>query len=218
MLARLDPGLLDSLWFPLAELDKPTVRKLAAEAKLSVADKPESQDLCFLAGVPGPDLLQRRGLSSEPGPIVDTEGTILGRHNGHHLFTVGQRKGIGVAATEPLYVIKKDARTNTVTVGPRSELGTQTVHLENLKLHRPAEEVTHVKLRYRSDPIPANCQLPTPANCQPPTANLSTPFEAATPGQTAVLLRHDAVIGCATIADGSNTVLVSLPLATPTHV
>jgi tRNA-specific 2-thiouridylase len=210
MLARLDPALLDRLWFPLAELDKPAVRKLAAEARLSVADKPESQDLCFLAGVPGPDLLRRRGLAERRGSIVDTTGNELGTHMGHHLFTIGQRKGIGVSAPEPLYVVRKDARTNTVTVGGKHELETTTVPLENLTLHRSADEVTHVKLRYRSEPIP--CQLQT-ANCQ-----LITPFEAATPGQTAVLLRHGAVIGWGTIADPANTVPFSLPLAASAHV
>jgi tRNA-specific 2-thiouridylase len=212
MLARLDPGLLDRLWFPLAEIDKPTVRRLAARAKLSVAEKPESQDLCFLSGVPGPELLQRRGLKAQPGDIIDSGGTVLGTHNGHHLFTVGQRKGIGIAASGPLYVISKDARTNTITVGPKSELNTETVHVTDLLLHRPAEQVTHVKLRYRSDPIEAR------VDCQPSTVDLNEPFAGATPGQTAVLLRHDSVIGCATIAEPSNTVPVSLPLATPAHV
>jgi tRNA-specific 2-thiouridylase len=210
MLARLDPALLDRLWFPLAELDKPTVRKLAAEARLSVADKPESQDLCFLAGVPGPALLARRGLAERPGAIKDTAGNTLGTHRGHHLFTVGQRKGIGVAAEQPLYVIEKDAATNTITVGRKHELKTQTIHLDPVELHRPADEVTHVKLRYRSEPVP--CHL-SPATC-----HLAAPFEAATPGQTAVFLRHDAVIGWGTIADPSNTVPVSLPLAASAHV
>jgi tRNA-specific 2-thiouridylase len=210
MLARLDPDLLDRLWFPLAELDKPAVRALAAEARLSVADKPESQDLCFLAGVPGPDLLKRRGLEGKPGEIKDTSGTTLGTHDGHHLFTIGQRKGIGVSAPEPLYVVRKDARTNTVTVGRKNELETTSVALENLTLHRPAEEVTHVKLRYRSEPIP--CQL------QMDDCRLAAPFEAATPGQTAVLLRHGAVVGWGTIADGSNKVPISLPLAASAHV
>jgi tRNA-specific 2-thiouridylase len=219
MLARLNPELLDSLWFPLAELAKPRVRALAKEAKLSVAEKPESQDLCFLAGMPGPDLLRRRGLQSRPGPIVDSDGNELGTHNGHHLFTVGQRKGIGVSAPEPLYVIHKDARTNTVTVGPKSELKTQTIHLENLVLHRPAEQVTHVKLRYRSDPISAVCRLPTTADCGLPSAHLDDPFEAATPGQTAVLLRNDEIIGWGMIVQPSNTVHLALPLArTPAHV
>jgi tRNA-specific 2-thiouridylase len=220
MLARLDPALLDRLWFPLAELDKSAVRKLAAEARLSVAEKPESQDLCFLAGVPGPDLLSRRGLSERPGSIVDTDGNELGAHMGHHLFTVGQRKGIGISAEHPLYVIEKNAQTNTVTVGPKEALRTQTIHLDPIELHRPAEEVTHVKLRYRSTPVACTLtpQSATREPRQSAICNLESTFEAATPGQTAVLLRHNAVIGWATISDPSNTVPVPLPMAAPANV
>jgi tRNA-specific 2-thiouridylase len=221
MLARLDPELLDRLWFPLAELDKPTVRKLAKEARLAVAEKPESQDLCFLAGVQANDLLRRRGLDNRPGDIVDMDGRILGSHTGHHQFTIGQRRGLGVSATEPLYVIDKDPTTNRVTVGPKHALTTQTVQLEDLTLHRPAEQVTHVKLRYRSDPIPCNLQSaihPQPATRNPQSVELDAPFEAVTPGQTAVLLRHDTIVGCATIADRSNTVPTLLPLAASAHV
>jgi tRNA-specific 2-thiouridylase len=214
MLARLDPGTLDRLWFPLAELEKPRVRELAAEASLAVADKPESQDLCFLAGVPAPDLLHRRGVEDTPGDIVDADGNRLGAHDGHHHFTIGQRKGIGVSAPEPLYVIHKDASTNRVTVGPRKSLQTTTVHLEDVRLHRPADQVTHVKLRYRSDPIPATVGR----HRSRVTVELDEPFAGATPGQTAVLLRDQAVIGSATIADPSNTVRVTLPLARTAHV
>ncbi len=218
MLARLDPAILDRLWFPLADLEKPAVRELARRARLAVAEKPESQDLCFLAGIEASDLLRRRGVGGRPGEIVDMDGRKLGTHGGHHLFTIGQRRGLGVSATEPLYVIDKDPTTNTVTVGPKSALKTTTVHLEDLLLRRPAEQVTHVKLRYRSEPVPANCELPTSANGQLPTANLATPFEGVTPGQTAVLMRHDKVVGCATIADPSHTVPILLPLAASPHV
>jgi tRNA-uridine 2-sulfurtransferase len=212
MLARLDPAILDRLWFPLAELDKPSVRKLAAEAQLAVAEKPESQDLCFLAGIQANDLLRRRGVDARPGQIVDLNGRILGTHAGQHLFTIGQRKGLGISSSEPLYVIDKDPTTNTVTVGPKSALKTQTIHLDDIKLYRPAEEVTHIKLRYRSEPVEAT------VDSQLSTVDLATPFEAATPGQTAVLLRHNTVIGCATIAEPSNTVFTLLPLAAPAHV
>jgi tRNA-uridine 2-sulfurtransferase len=212
MLARLNPSILDRLWFPLAELDKPAVRKLAAEAQLAVAEKPESQDLCFLAGIQANDLLRRRGLSGTEGDIVDMNGTKLGTHMGHHHFTVGQRRGLGVSSTEPLYVIDKDPRTNTVTVGPKHALKTQTVHLDPVTLHRSADQVTHVKLRYRSDPVPAD------VNCQLSTVNLEAPFDGVTPGQTAVLLSNATVVGWGTIAEPSNTVPVLLPLAVPAHV
>jgi tRNA-uridine 2-sulfurtransferase len=212
MLARLAPATLERLWFPLAELDKPRVRELAAEARLAVADKPESQDLCFLAGIAASDLLRRRGVAERPGDIVDSDGNMLGTHAGHHLFTVGQRRGIRVASAEPLYVLRKDPRTNTITVGPKHELPTTTVRLENLTLYRPAHEVTHAKLRYRSDPVP--CHLPPAAR----DLALEEQFTAAAPGQTAALMRDGQIVGWGTIADSSNTVSVTLPLATSAHV
>ena len=123
MLCALAPASLARMRFPLGELTKPAVRALAAEAELPVASKADSQDLCFLAGTGRAAFLARHGGARErPGEIVDRGGRVLGRHRGHHGFTVGQRKGIGVAAPEPLYVLATDARTNRVTVGARAEL------------------------------------------------------------------------------------------------
>src|SRR5436305_14245155 len=99
MLARLAPAQLERLWFPLAELEKPEVRRLAEAAGLSVAKKPESQDLCFLAGVKRTDLLDRlRKTTPKRGEVVTTDGRVLARHDGLDRFTVGQRRGIGAAA------------------------------------------------------------------------------------------------------------------------
>src|SRR5579884_2477742 len=110
MLAALAPAALRRMRFPLGELTKPQVRALAAEAGLPVAAKPDSQDLCFLAGTDRARFLARHGgLFDRPGAVVDRNGTLLAEHSGHHGFTVGQRKGIGVAAPEPLYVLDKDA-------------------------------------------------------------------------------------------------------------
>jgi tRNA-specific 2-thiouridylase len=193
VLARLRPDALRRIWFPLGELEKPRVRALARDAGLSVADKPESQDLCFLAGTGQPDFLRRHGrVDDEPGAIVDEQGTTRGHHSGHQRFTVGQRRGIGIAGSEPLYVIDKDADSNTITVGPRRSLETTTVPLEDVTLYRPAGEVTHVKLRYRSEPVA--CGLRSAA-CE-----LDEPVRGAAPGQTACLMRGDTVIGCGTIA------------------
>ncbi len=98
VLARLTAGELARLGFPLGELEKPEVRELARAAGLPVADKRESQDLCFLAGTSGPDFIRRHGEPAREGEIVDRAGRVLGTHGGHHRFTVGQRRGIGVAA------------------------------------------------------------------------------------------------------------------------
>jgi tRNA-uridine 2-sulfurtransferase len=193
MLAALSRASLARLRFPLGELTKPEVRALAREHGLPVAGKPDSQDLCFLAGTGRERFLARHGgLRERPGDVVDLSGRVLGRHRGHFHYTVGQRRGLGVHAAEPVYVLRTDARTNTVTVGPREELAVDRVALRGVRLHRAAEEVDAVKLRYRSAPVP--CRL------EGETAVLGSPFSAPAPGQTAVFLAGDVVVGCATIA------------------
>ncbi len=193
MLAALRRETLARLRFPLGELTKPEVRALAAEHGLPVAATPDSQDLCFLAGTGRARFLARHGgLTERPGDILDADGHVLGRHRGHFHYTVGQRRGLGVHAPEPLYVLATDARANTITVGPREQLGADRVRLRGLRLHREAAEVDAVKLRYRAAPVP--CRL------EGDVAALEVPFAAPAPGQTAVLLSGDVVIGCATIA------------------
>src|SRR5919198_5821175 len=111
MLAKLDPAGRARLSFPLGGLTKDAVRALAREAGLPVADKRESQDLCFVAGLGGRAFLRRHGgpRLRRPGEIVDRSGRVLGRHEGQHNYTVGQRRGLGVAGENPLYVLEKDA-------------------------------------------------------------------------------------------------------------
>ena len=151
MLAALPPEMLPRLGFPLTELTKPEVREIAARNKLSVARKPESQDLCFLAGQGKARFLRLHGdLEDREGSVLDRSGREIGRHRGHHNFTVGQRRGIGVSAPEPLYVTAKDAATNTVTVGTRESLAARSVTIRDAVLHRDGEQVDSVRLRYRS--------------------------------------------------------------------
>jgi len=191
MLAALGRDALARLRFPLGEHCKEHVRALAEEAGLEVARKPESQDLCFLAGTGRATFLARHGgLRERPGDIVDSAGAVLGRHAGHHGFTVGQRKGLGVAATQPLYVLATDARANTVTVGPREQLATSSVRVRGVRLHGGAPDA--VRLRYHAPAL--RCRL------EGNRIQLDEPFDGAAPGQTAVFLRGDAIVGCATIA------------------
>ncbi|HXV05691.1 MAG TPA: tRNA 2-thiouridine(34) synthase MnmA, partial [Solirubrobacterales bacterium] len=146
MLAALPPALLARLSFPLTELSKPEVREIATRHGLAVARKPESQDLCFLAGQGKRRFLRRHGgLDDRPGDVIDRSGRAVGRHDGHHHFTVGQRRGIGVSANEPLYVLEKDAATNTVTVGARAELAARRVRVRDAVLHRDGARVDAVK-------------------------------------------------------------------------
>jgi tRNA-specific 2-thiouridylase len=203
MLAALQPATLARLCFPLGELRKAETRALAAEAGLPVADKPDSQDLCFLAGTDRARFLERHARISEAaGEIVDQAGTVLGRHRGARHYTVGQRRGLGVAAPEPLYVLRTDLATNRVTVGPRAALREHRVHVRGARLHRHGAHVDRVKLRYRSHPLPARLREAPPAGRHPRlTLDLAEPAEGgAAPGQVACLMQGDVVVGWGTIA------------------
>ena len=207
MLARLPSERLARLTFPLGGMSKPRVRDLAREASLPVAEKRESQDLCFVAGLGPRGFVRRHGgrrLAERRGDIVDRAGRRLGGHDGQHLFTVGQRRGLGVAAEEPLYVLSKDAGQNRVVVGPRDQLGATRVSVEDARLHRRGARVSAVKLRYRSRAV--GCQVqgdPSPGDHAALELSLERPVEAVAPGQAAVLLDGDLVVGEATIASAS---------------
>jgi tRNA-specific 2-thiouridylase len=201
MLAALPPAMLDRLRFPLTELSKPEVREIAARHDLAVAKKPESQDLCFLAGQGKRKFLRRHGgLGEREGAVLDDSGRAIGRHRGHHNFTVGQRRGIGVSAPEPLYVLATDAGANTVTVGPRAELATNRVRIRDAVLHREGGRVDAVKLRYRATPVPASVSGAGAGRHAELDVELGESFDAASPGQAAVLLCGEAIVGHGTIA------------------
>ena len=197
MLARLDPRELERLWFPLGELEKPAVRDIARSAGLPVAEKPESQDLCFLAGLDRRRLLEPGG----PGEIVDLRGRVLGRHDGHERFTVGQRRGIGVASAVPLYVLHKDARSGRVTVGPREALATCRVEIRDVNLLRSGPTADRVKLRYRSTPLACRIEGDPPSGRHGRLVlELAKPVDGAAPGQTACLMSGESVVGWGTIS------------------
>jgi tRNA-specific 2-thiouridylase len=205
MLAGLGPEVLERLRFPLGGLTKAEVREIAAAAGLAVAGKAESQDLCFLAGVGKAGFLARHGgLDDREGEIVDSAGAVLGTHRGHHRFTVGQRRGIGIASPDPLYVLATNATTNRVVVGGPAELEQARVTVRDAHLHRAGERIRSVKLRYRSQPLA--CRVGATAGGPPGPGRhgrleleLAEPVRAAAPGQTAVLLDGDMVVGYGTI-------------------
>jgi tRNA-specific 2-thiouridylase len=202
MLAALSPESLRRMRFPLGELTKAEVRAIAAEAGLPVAAKPDSQDLCFLAGTDRARFLARHGgLNPRPGLIVNHDGAPLATHPGHHRFTVGQRKGIGIQAPEPLYVLDKDASANRVIVGPRGALRTTRVLLRDAWLHRAGARVDRVKLRYRSKPVGASIAGDSaPGGHARLTVQLAEPVYGAAPGQLACLMDGELVVGWGTIA------------------
>src|SRR5947208_3937594 len=202
MLAATAPATLGRLRFPLGELTKPEVRALATEAGLPVASKADSQDLCFLAGTDRASFLARHGgQRGRVGEVVDAAGRVLGRHRGHEHYTVGQRRGLGVAAPEPLYVVAKDAASNRVTVGPRASLHADRVVVRAATLHRDGGAVDGVKLRYHSRALPARVAGTPPAGeHRRLELELDEPADGAAPGQTACLMAGDAIVGHATIA------------------
>jgi tRNA-specific 2-thiouridylase len=202
MLAALAPESLARMRFPLGELCKPEVRAIAADAGLSVADKIDSQDLCFLAGTDRRRFLARHGgVTDRPGEIVDNHGATLGHHDGQHNFTVGQRRGLHVASDDPLYVLEKDAERNQVRVGPREALVTEQVALRGLRLHCAGRRVDRVKLRYRTRPLSGRLTEALPAGRhRRATLALAEPADCAAPGQLACLMAGELVVGCGTIA------------------
>jgi tRNA-uridine 2-sulfurtransferase len=196
MLAALPPALLERLRFPLAELEKPRVREIAARHGLSVARRPESQDLCFLAGQGKRSFLRRHGgLDDRDGELIDAGGRALGRHRGHHHFTVGQRRGIGVATGSPLYVLATDAESNTVTVGTRAELATERVAVRNAVLYRSGGRVDRVRLRYRSKPVPCASPAAERGRHERLELELAEPVTGVAPGQLAALMCGETIVG-----------------------
>jgi tRNA-specific 2-thiouridylase len=200
MLAALPPELLDRLGFPLTELTKAEVRAIAERHGLPVARKAESQDLCFLAGQGKRGFLRRHGnLGDREGDVVDRGGRRLGRHRGHHNFTVGQRRGTGVSLNEPAYVLATDAVANTVTIGTLEELETSRISIRDAVLHRDGARVDAVRLRYHSRALPASIGAPGRGRHEALEIELGETFAGASPGQTAVLLEGETVVGHGTI-------------------
>lgn len=188
--------LSHALW-PLGEMTKPRVRELAHQFHLPVAEKAESQDLCFLANGDYRDFLARHAPagSIRPGEIRDTSGKVLGRHRGLPFYTIGQRKGIGVAASEPLYVIALEAAGNTVIVGPRDELGRRDCtarHMHYVSGVPPFEPFrASAKIRYKA--------LEAEVTVRPQGTGAQIEFDEPqrdiTPGQGLVLFDGERVIG-----------------------
>jgi tRNA-specific 2-thiouridylase len=201
MLSGLATSSLARLRFPLAGLTKPEVREIASRADLAVAGKAESQDLCFLAGEGKRSFLARHGgLGERRGEVVDAGGNVLGEHRGHHTFTVGQRRGLGVAAAEPLYVLGTDAESNRVVVGAREQLERRRVRVREATLHRPGGRVDRVRLRYHARALPCRVRDAGPGEHSELELELAEPAYGVAPGQTACLLDGDLVVGRATIA------------------
>jgi tRNA-specific 2-thiouridylase len=202
VLSALAPDSLARLRFPLGEMEKPQVRELARSAGLAEAGRRDSQDLCFLAGTRQGAFLERHGgLGGRPGPIVDREGRVLGEHTGAHRFTVGQRHGLGIGGTDPLYVLATDTGTNSVTVGPRDELLVRGMAVREATLHRDGGCVDGVRVRSHGRRLA--CRLsgePSAGRHARVRLELEQPVERTAPGQIACMYAGDVVVGYGTIA------------------
>ena len=197
MLATVDSSLLARVRFPLGEQTKDDTRAEAAAAGLAAARRPESQEACFLGGDDYRTFLARHGVQSRSGDIVDSAGTRLGSHDGHWRYTPGQRRGLRLTAQRPLYVLRTDPGTNTVTVGTRDRLATARVSAQG-RLYLPIAEAD-VKLRYRSAPIPASIEETGDGF----TARLGEPAYGVARGQVAVVYDRDVVVGAGVITDAA---------------
>jgi tRNA-uridine 2-sulfurtransferase len=189
MLARVDPGVLDRLWFPLGDQTKEETRAEAERAGLHAARRPESQEACFLGGDDYRSFLERHGLEAQEGPVVDADGEQLGSHSGFWRFTPGQRRGLGVATGVPVFAVGTVPESNTVVVGPREALARRRVRATGELF----ASVTRgdVKLRYRSPAVPADVQ----ASADGFELELESPVYGVAPGQTAVVYEGDVVVG-----------------------
>ncbi len=205
-LALIPFAVLSRVAFPLGGMSKDAVREHGERLGLSVWDKPESQDLCFVpdgdyAGFITRNLGETRGTA--PGPFVDLDGRRLGTHRGILHYTVGQRRGLGIAASDRLYVLDVDAESNTVTLGPREALECEGLVTEavNWLIPAPIEPGARaeVQIRYRHRPAPAKLY---PMSDGAVEVRFESPQVAVTPGQTCVLYRGDQVLGGAAIARG----------------
>ena len=189
---------LDCLRFPLGDLDKSATRALAARFDLPVAAKPDSQDICFVPdGDYGALLEKLRPGAAEPGEIVDRAGRVLGRHQGVIHYTVGQRKGLGIASAEPLYVLRLEPATRRVVVGPRAALGESRVHLGAVNWlggtsPGGAGMPVTVKLRSAQPPVAATLFLDAEGAGE---VRLDAPALGVAPGQACVFYNGTRVLG-----------------------
>lgn len=184
--------------FPLAEFSKSQVRQLAGELNLKAAERPDSQDLCFIGqGGDYREFLRREDPEAfKPGPIQDLQGNHLGEHSGLADYTIGQRKGLGISGEEPYYVVDKDPVSNTLVIGLKEQLGrsafsTGTVNWISGKAPEKALRA-QVKIRYQSQTVPG---LVIPQEDQTTRVQLDDQIPDITPGQAAVFYQEDICLG-----------------------
>jgi tRNA-specific 2-thiouridylase len=187
--------------FPLAEYTKPQVRQLAREYCLSAAERPDSQDLCFVGQASYRDFLRKIDPSLlTPGPILDLNGTVLGEHQGLADYTIGQRRGLRIAGPEPYYVIEKDLDKNALIIGYKIQLGRDTFNIEDINWisgQSPSAPIqADIRIRYKSRAVAG---LVTPLDHNQAQIRLNDALPDITPGQAAVFYQDQICLGGGTI-------------------
>jgi tRNA-specific 2-thiouridylase len=196
-LCRLTQEQLSRTLFPLGDLTKAKVRQIAQETALPAASRPESQEICFVADNDRAQFLKdhRQG-EIEPGPILDQGGRVVGRHQGIMFYTVGQRKGLGITAANPLYVTAIDAEKNAIIVGPKEQTYASELVADNLNwiaISIPEKPIkVKARIRYRHPEADA---IVTPLDENKVHVKFGTPQMAITPGQAVVFYDGDSVLG-----------------------
>jgi tRNA-specific 2-thiouridylase len=187
---------LDEMLLPIGDMHKKDVRAMAEERGLPVFDKPDSQEICFVPDNDYAGLVKRRSESGvTSGPILDLEGNTIGEHPGHQHFTIGQRRKVGVALGHPIFVIEKNATTNSVVVGPREALSTEgCLAVETNWFIDPPEDwhACTAKIRYNAEPVAARVRATGEKTLE---VRFGTPQEAVAPGQAVVCYDDRHVIG-----------------------
>jgi tRNA-specific 2-thiouridylase len=226
-LARLRPEQLNGLVFPLGHMTKGQVREAAAKAGLSAAQRPDSQDACFLPAGGWDEIMAKAG-AVKPGSLVDEQGRVLATHGGLHRYTIGQRRGLGVALGTPHYVLALDGQSAQVMVGPAQSLKAHAMKGAGAIWHEDPEALTGLRVRLRYTHPGAGCRVIAPGGLQSPGADekagisrkrrtgsldhglwggdevlveFDEPQQAVAPGQLAVFFTEDRVAGSAWITE-----------------
>jgi tRNA-specific 2-thiouridylase len=195
VLFGISRDLLDRILFPVGSFDKPAIRELAREAGLRVADKPDSQEICFIPDNDYAGFIRKyRGLEDLSGELVDTAGTVLGRHDGCHHFTIGQRRGLGVAFGTPRFVVSIEPATRRVVLGTHDDLARRELEADRpnwLVPEIPAQFRCRAQIRYRHEAADAEVRV----EADRIHVQFAEPQFGVTPGQALVLYDGDRVLG-----------------------
>jgi tRNA-uridine 2-sulfurtransferase len=197
ILYSLTQSQLSHALFPLGNFNKPQVREMARAFDLPVAEKPDSQDLCFIGNGSYQDfLLRQSNLTIKPGPIKDLNGQIIGEHKGLSLYTIGQRKGLGISGLEPQYVLLKDALNNAIIIGPKSSLGRNDLQAEKINwvngIPHNIPFTAQAQIRYKA---PAIHSTIIPHSYGGARVEFSMPLRDITPGQIITFYNGEECLG-----------------------